>query len=405
MSIAERFRFHKRKQLEGESISDYVAVLRKLAEHCDFGDRLTDDLRDRRVCGMRHENIQNKLLSEACLTLKKAIEIFVEMETAAKFAVELRNSHSEAPVHKFHARRKSQPRQKKQSTPECYRCDGQGHYANECRFKEVICHKCKKTGHIKKACKGKNISDKRKLHLLGDSEEDESDSYGIYSVSKKTKDAIVIKPCVEKVNIPMKLDTGSVVSVSSHVDYRKYFPALPLDSTSVTLKTYSGEKIIPEGVMHVKVQYNNISANLDLYVVRKEGPPMFGREWLHHFQLNWKEIKSLKISQETESSNSKIVKVAEEYEKSNPKLHNLLVNYRDLFRNGTACLTQKKPTLSVKPQLTPIFIKARPIPFAMRPKVERELEKLERDGIISKIEMSDWASPIVPVLKKDGPIR
>jgi uncharacterized protein involved in tellurium resistance len=94
------------------------------------------------------------------------------------------------------------------------------------------------------------------------------------------------------------------------------------------------------------------------------------REWLHLFQLNWKEIKSQQIFQETESSNSKIVKVAEEYEKSNPKLHNLLVIYTDLFRNGTACLTQKKPTLSVKPQSTPIFFKARPIPFAMRPNVE-----------------------------------
>jgi hypothetical protein len=41
----------------------------------------------------------------------------------------------------------------------------------------------------------------------------------------------------------------------------------------------------------------------------------------------------------------------------------------------------------------------------MRPKVEKELEKLERDGILSKIEMSDWTSPIVPVLKKDGPVR
>ena len=170
---------------------------------------------------MRHENIQSKLLSEAGLTLKKAIESFVAMETAAKYAVELRNSHSESPVHKFHARRKPQPRQKKQSIPKCYRCDGQGHYANECRFKEAICHKCKKTGHIKKACKGKKISDTRKLHLLVDNEDADSDSYGIYSVSKKTKDAIIIKPCVEKVNIPMKLNTGSAVSVSSHVDYRK----------------------------------------------------------------------------------------------------------------------------------------------------------------------------------------
>ena len=41
----------------------------------------------------------------------------------------------------------------------------------------------------------------------------------------------------------------------------------------------------------------------------------------------------------------------------------------------------------------------------MRSKVEKELEKLERDGIISKIEMSDWASPIVSVLKNDGSVR
>jgi hypothetical protein len=146
----------------------------------------------------------------------------------------------------------------------------------------------------------------------------------------------------------------------------------------------------------VNVQYNNQNVNLDLYVIRKGEPPLFGRGWLHHFQLNWKEI---------ESSNSKIVKVAEEYEKSNPKLHKLLVRYKDLFRNGIGCLAQKKATLSIKPQSTPKFIKTRPIPFAMRPKVEKELAKLERDGIISKIEMSDWASHIVPLLKKDGFVR
>jgi hypothetical protein len=44
---------------------------------------------------MRHENIQKKLLSEAGLTLKKAIEISVAMETAAKDAVVLRNSYSD----------------------------------------------------------------------------------------------------------------------------------------------------------------------------------------------------------------------------------------------------------------------------------------------------------------------
>ena len=191
LSITERFRFHK--QLEGASINDYVAVLRKLAEHCDFGDGLADDLRDRLVRGMRHENIQKKLLSEAGLTLKKAIEISVAMETAAKDAVVNYEIRTVKHLCISYMPGENQSRQKKQNTPKCYRCDGQGHYANECRFKEAICHKCKKKDHIKKACTGKKISDTRKLHLLGDNEDDESDSYGIYSVSKKAKDAIVIK--------------------------------------------------------------------------------------------------------------------------------------------------------------------------------------------------------------------
>lgn len=49
--IAERFRFHRRNQEEGESVTMFVAALRKLAEHCEFGDVLEDTLRDRLVCG------------------------------------------------------------------------------------------------------------------------------------------------------------------------------------------------------------------------------------------------------------------------------------------------------------------------------------------------------------------
>ena len=52
--IAERFRFHKRNQEEGESVNMFVASLRKLAEYCEFKDALNDALRDRLVCGLRN---------------------------------------------------------------------------------------------------------------------------------------------------------------------------------------------------------------------------------------------------------------------------------------------------------------------------------------------------------------
>ena len=53
--IAERFKFHKREQLPGESLADYIAELRRLATHCEFGGYLDDALRDRLVCGLHSE--------------------------------------------------------------------------------------------------------------------------------------------------------------------------------------------------------------------------------------------------------------------------------------------------------------------------------------------------------------
>ena len=60
--IVKRFEFNSRRQKEGESIATYVAELRKIAEHCDFGAVLSDMLRDRLVCGAVHKGIQRRLL-------------------------------------------------------------------------------------------------------------------------------------------------------------------------------------------------------------------------------------------------------------------------------------------------------------------------------------------------------
>ena len=47
----------------------------------------------------------------------------------------------------------------------------------------------------------------------------------------------------------------------------------------------------------------------------------------------------------------------------------------------------------------------RPVPYALRTKVEEELDCLEKDDIITRVEFSDWAAPIVPVVKSNGSIR
>ncbi|XP_040197550.1 uncharacterized protein K02A2.6-like, partial [Rana temporaria] len=59
----------------------------------------------------------------------------------------------------------------------------------------------------------------------------------------------------------------------------------------------------------------------------------------------------------------------------------------------------------LKPNAQPKFFKARTVPFALRAGVEAELCRLEEQGVISKVEHSEWASPVVPVKKSNGDLR
>ena len=41
------------------------------------------------------------------------------------------------------------------------------------------------------------------------------------------------------------------------------------------------------------------------------------------------------------------------------------------------------------------------MPYAMRPLVETQLDKLVQENILTPIKHADWAAPIVPVMKAD----
>ena len=62
--VGERFRFHKRQQRDGETVSQFEAELRSLASTCKFGRFLGQALRDQLVCGIRNESTQRKLLTQ-----------------------------------------------------------------------------------------------------------------------------------------------------------------------------------------------------------------------------------------------------------------------------------------------------------------------------------------------------
>ena len=88
-----------------------------------------------------------------------------------------------------------------------------------------------------------------------------------------------------------------------------------------------------------------------------------------------------------------------------PAVEDVLAKYDVLFEKGYGLIKQYKASIQVREGAQPIFLKARPVPYALKEKVEQELQRLEDEGIIYKVSQSDWAAPVVLVPKKDGSLR
>ncbi|KAK2547270.1 hypothetical protein P5673_032858 [Acropora cervicornis] len=130
------YKFHKYHQEEGQSIREFLAKLQKLAETCEFGGYRDEALRDRLVCGITSQTIRRKLLGEADLTLKKAVDIAVGMELTDK---EITQISAVQQVHKVQLQ-------------ECFRCGKHNHSPDKCFHKLSECHIFKRKGHISPKC-------------------------------------------------------------------------------------------------------------------------------------------------------------------------------------------------------------------------------------------------------------
>ena len=400
-TIVQRFNFHTRIQKSGETISEFVAELRKLSEYCEFQDTLEDMLRDRLVCGCRDQRLQCRLLAEADLTFTKAFKIAKAMETAEK---ETKDLH-EIPAAAVHATGGSMANNKRSSrkpptqqqqprranSTDCYRCGGK-HKASECKFRDAECNFCKKKGHIAKVCRSRlklHKSHTYQLHTT-DERDHELQEYSLFHTpGSRCSPPILISLKVNGVNLTMELDTGATLSLISEKTYHNMFPAESapqLKASQAQLKTYTGESIKIIGAIDVEVVYNDQHKQLNLLVVEGEGPSLLERDWLSQIKLDWSRLNHVQTT-------------------SKSACQEILDKHQLLCKNELGTVKGTTAKFHVDPKIKPRFFKARPVPYALRPQVAAELDKLEANGIIQPVQFSQWAAPIVPVLKRDGSIR
>ncbi|XP_050029479.1 uncharacterized protein [Dermacentor andersoni] len=89
--LRARLLFYRRNQEPCESLADYVIALQKLAEDCGFGGKelpLDVMMRDRFVCGIRDEALQERLLGERDLTFQTAYNIAFKAEASREQQME-----------------------------------------------------------------------------------------------------------------------------------------------------------------------------------------------------------------------------------------------------------------------------------------------------------------------------
>ena len=258
-------------------------------------------------------------------------------------------------------------------------------------------------GHFEKVCLKKKLENSGKLHYV---EEDEcgkncenSGSY-LFNFSSYCRDVniisidpIVLTPGISGTDIHMEVNTGSAVSIISQATLDKHLKTFTLEDTDTRLKTNSGEQIRPIGKIQVKVDFNGQGENLDLLVVKQEGPTLMGRNWMKFLRLNWKEIKSVRLSNDEQKTSE------------NKNVGKILEKHRKLFEPGIGKLTNITGKHTLQDGAQPKFLQAEGSRIFIQTRVEEELEWLQQEGVISPIELSDCATPIVPLSKANGTVR
>ncbi|KAG8173745.1 hypothetical protein JTE90_023235 [Oedothorax gibbosus] len=213
----------------------------------------------------------------------------------------------------------------------------------------------------------------------------QQDKLNEYEVFHNATSIPVPKPytCVFTINhdeINMEIDTGCAMSLINQHTYKKLgAPALlPADTA---LSTFTGQSILVLGTISSNVGYKNQILKLPLLVVEGEGPNLCGRNWIELFNI-LPVSSCLSVSHEN-------------------SIESLLNNDNDVFSSELGKFKDYQINLIVKPDVQPSFYKARYPTIAVRDKVKDELQRLQDVGIIKPVRYSQWAAPIVPVLKSD----
>lgn len=426
LEISEIFRFHRRMQQQNENLSDYLLALRKLATHCNFGDYLKKALRNQYVCGQKSEVIRFRLLEARDLTLEKAVEIATAMELSVQDSglIQRQTHQTQNQVtpdnsvnaiytsnNKFRKKKTdtgkhSGPARKdnasvstgksdkgtEKPTKACYRCGKTNHTPDTCYHKNAVCTYCNNKGHLVTNCITKRKKEERKNTATTNVVEEFVDAVEVNAADvSDLRSKIFLDVLINGNALKMELDTGAAVSLISSSQIKSW--NVEIKKCNLQLISVCKRTLDVLGFIQVDVKFQKVSWKFDLYVISQEREPLFGREWIKQISVDWNTIIP---------NISDVQCVDTDF---NSEVTRLKSKYKSLFSTEVGKIKNLFAKVNVDSSARPVFLKSRTLPFAFRAQVEREIDRLESEGILRKVESSEWATPLVPVAKAEGKLR
>lgn len=382
--------FYKCKQSANESIKEFAAKLKNISLSCNFEARLELCLKDIFIIGVSNEKMKHKLFMEGlnksfleCVNLASTWEHVLGMESAKSNLNIVHNFDKSRQVSRYKdSKLRSKSPHKINKNISCFICGKNNHLQKDCWHKKLQCNICKKLGHVSSTCKVKY----RSKYVRSPSKERDNT---IHTVNQgNNNDPMYLNLCVDNIILKVMIDTGASINAIPYEMFNKYFSEKELHVCDKKIFGYDNSLLKVLGKIMCNVEFKNKCVPTEFIIIDNGSSCIVGRSFLQCFDITLNGI-NLVNNNITDNNIRDILKL----------------RYPKVFSDKPGRLKNYEANIEVRSDFKPKFVNPRPIPFCLREQVEKELLQMVKDDIIEKVEISEMASPIVIVKKKDGTIR
>ena len=168
----------------------------------------------------------------------------------------------------------------------------------------------------------------------------------------------------------MELDTGARFSVIPEHLWKAKWPEVQLQHTDVRLVAYGGASVQIIGKANAIVSCNKHAISANAFIVKERRYSLFGCYYLSRICLDW-----LAIFGELHS-------IA-------PAPLDVFKSFLEIFADVLGCNSDCHAKMHLREDAVPKCMPSRPVPYAIRAKVDQELDRIEQEDIIERVDFAE----------------